>query len=771
MRAVSDHPAPAYAPTHADVTHIILVCLVVGLLSFVVIGWVVRFQFQWSVLLSRTVVILIALSALALVGMGSVRWGARVLIWGLWGANLEIASQNGGLHAPQILAFPVELALSGWLLGRRETGLMAVLTGLGLLTLLGLEQAGQLPAPRTRHPFVLGLLILGNLTIATAAALLSRASYLRQCAHLQQTLDRVLMQDAEQLKLLRLLDQCPVGLAITDAHHRLEYLNEALALSRGVVRADWLGRDLDTLNHLGLTPSQRSELAQARLRGRPWHGEQTLDRPLGQRRSETLDVVPLHDDQGQVRHWFELSQDTTDRHWAAEQIARLAYLDPATQLPNRAALLDQLESPDEASQGGQALLLFRLCGLRTLHDALGPPACEQRLREVADALRQHLPASARAYRLGGGTFAVRLWQLPLQPDEALSEAQREIACWQAWLQGPPPGSAHAPEHGVQALHLGATLYPWRGETSDSAQACLQRASLALSQARSEQSPQVRWCAPQQIMAAQQRLRAETDWRVAAQHGQLRLFLQGQYNPQALRVGLCADLRWAHPVMGLLPLERLPAAAAARAHGPGGSPLDDWALEQVAQWLQQHPSVATDLKVTLPWQAPWLEQRDAAQHLLQGLQRHGLTPHQLRLAIPTHQLSAQQLSDPSLLSPLHTLRHAGFELYLQDLGLGMPPPWWLQGWPVQGVHLSPDLLRALPGSRPHTELLSVLLSVCQSQGLRVVAQGVDNEALHQLLQGLSPPLVLQGDRLSPARLASDWPADARAPSALQPPQRP
>lgn len=773
MRAPPDLHAPPYSATHGDVTHIILVCLIVGLLSFLVIGWVVRFQFQWAVLLSRSGVILIALGALALAARGSVRWSARLLIWGLWCANLEIVGHNGGLHAPQILAFPVDVALAAWLLGRRETITMAVLTGLALLSLLGLEQSGALPPPRSNAPFVLTLLVFGNLTIATAAALLSRASYLRQCADLQRSLDTLRQQEAEQFKLLRLLDQCPMGLAITDAAHRLDYLNETLALNRGVQRAAWQGCDVAALNHRGLTLAQQTELAQAQARGQPWHGEQFLPGPQGQPRTESLDVLPLRDAQGHISHWFELSQDTSDRRWAAEQIARLAYLDPATQLPNRAALLDHLHAARQGGAGREALLLFRLCGLRARHDALGPAASEQTLREVADALRRHLPESARPYRLGGGTFAVRLQQLPQPIEAAFSAAEREIERWHPWLQRPLAEVLPPPDQAPHSLHLGATLYPWLDDASegdrgleqdsehDSPSACLQRASLALSQARAKQAPRVCWGAPQQVRAEQQRQRGQAEWQGAAARGQWRLLLQGQYDTQGRRVGLAAELRWAHPLWGLLPRDgsTTPPRSPWPALSDHPSALDDWGLEQLALWWHRHPGTTAGLKLTLPWQGAWQGGHEAASSWLQRLQSHGLGPEQLRLAIPTRHLGAQQLADPALLSPLHLLRHAGFGLSLQDLGPDLLLPGGLQGWPIEGVHLSPALLQAVPGSQAHTALLAGVVSVCLSQGLRVVVQGVDTEGQRQALQAMSGDLVLQGDWLSPALLASDWPPDS------------
>ncbi|MDD0815157.1 EAL domain-containing protein [Curvibacter sp. HBC28] len=759
MRLFPVQHSAQYEATRADVTHIILVCLIVGFLSFVVIGWVISVHFQWAVLLSRSVVILITLSALAMVSLGSVRGSARLLIWGLWCANMEIASQNGGLHAPQILAFPVQIGLAGWLLGRKETCVLASLTGVGLLGLLYLEQIGQIPPPRSPQPFMLVLLIIGNLTIATSAALLSRASYQRQMTRLHNAMNDVLTRDAELRKLLQLLDQCPVSVSITDDKHRIEYLNQAIERSRGLQRAQWIGRPSQDLNGRGLTPAQQASLAQAQAQGKRWHGEQTLPGPHGQHRIEELDVVPLRDAQGHITHWFELSQDITDRRWAAEQIERLAYFDPQTQLPNRAALLDHLHLLRNLQDGVQALVLFRLCGLRALHDAMGPEASDRLLNDMADALREILPDTAQAYRLGGGTFAVRLGRLPIMLDEALPAAQVQTEQWLHWLRRPirplqTPGGG-----GSVTLRLGASLYPMG--LDDQAGRGLQRASLALSRARREQSQQVCWYTPHQVTVAEQRLRSHVEWTRAADNGQLRLFMQGQYNGQAELVGICAELRWDHPVMGLLPPERFMGLAPQESEDAGHTHLDEWVIEHAGEWLARNPMPPKGIKLTLPLHSPWIDQGETADWLLQRLQVHGLAPQHIRLALSTRHLSASQVTDPALLPHLSALRAAGLELCLQDVGLGVPSPWQLRDWPVQGIHLAPRLVQSVPDDSHSTALLAGLLALCRSHGLRVVAEGVSTSSQQQTLHWLDAEVVLQGKLLGNPMPANEWPMDLLA----------
>jgi diguanylate cyclase (GGDEF)-like protein len=104
------------------------------------------------------------------------------------------------------------------------------------------------------------------------------------------------------------------------------------------------------------------------------------------------------------------------------EVSRYAYEDPLTRLANRRGL-DECLRQSEDGNGGTALLLCDLDGLKQINDRDGHPAGDRLLRGVAGALSgvgSEFRASLVA-RLGGDEFCIVL------PTPSLTEAQR-FAC-------------------------------------------------------------------------------------------------------------------------------------------------------------------------------------------------------------------------------------------------------------------------------------------------------------------------------------------------------
>ncbi len=53
---------------------------------------------------------------------------ALVLVWGYWAGASVVCVINGGLRGPNLVNYPLVLVISGWLLGTRQTVLLALLT-------------------------------------------------------------------------------------------------------------------------------------------------------------------------------------------------------------------------------------------------------------------------------------------------------------------------------------------------------------------------------------------------------------------------------------------------------------------------------------------------------------------------------------------------------------------------------------------------------------------------------------------------------------------
>jgi diguanylate cyclase (GGDEF)-like protein/putative nucleotidyltransferase with HDIG domain len=94
-----------------------------------------------------------------------------------------------------------------------------------------------------------------------------------------------------------------------------------------------------------------------------------------------------------------------------ESLARMASTDPLTGLRNHRAFHEDLTRElQRASRGPTplSLVMLDLDDLKTVNDALGHQAGDERLRALADALRSIHRAGDSAFRIGGDEFAVVL---------------------------------------------------------------------------------------------------------------------------------------------------------------------------------------------------------------------------------------------------------------------------------------------------------------------------------------------------------------------------
>jgi diguanylate cyclase (GGDEF)-like protein/PAS domain S-box-containing protein len=108
---------------------------------------------------------------------------------------------------------------------------------------------------------------------------------------------------------------------------------------------------------------------------------------------------------GEVQGFFVMSQDVTERVQVERNLHDKAMLDALTELPNRRALQDHLQS---CVTGQQAFALFfmDLDGFKAVNDAYGHDAGDELLRQVAARLKAATRKDDFVSRLAGDEFVV-----------------------------------------------------------------------------------------------------------------------------------------------------------------------------------------------------------------------------------------------------------------------------------------------------------------------------------------------------------------------------
>jgi diguanylate cyclase (GGDEF)-like protein len=122
------------------------------------------------------------------------------------------------------------------------------------------------------------------------------------------------------------------------------------------------------------------------------------------------------------------SVDITDRKQAEEQLARQAFYDSLTNLPNRALFMQRLEHALHASKRRRkpvAVMFLDLDDFKQVNDTFGHPAGDRLLASLAERLQSCVRPTDTVARIGGDEFTVLLdatdWR-----DDAIAVAERIV---------------------------------------------------------------------------------------------------------------------------------------------------------------------------------------------------------------------------------------------------------------------------------------------------------------------------------------------------------
>ncbi len=246
--------------------------------------------------------------------------------YGMFGVALLGGMLGGGIRTTAIYSLPILVGMSGWLIGPRHAFAIA---GLGMAGTLGLTLAGELqllPPPAGSRPYAVwfGLCIL--LVVAAITSRMAARAYRAQLAEserLGETLaQRVRELAAEQAQLRLVAENVPAMIAHIDREQHCLYANAQYAAAFGFTQEGIVGRHVVDLV---------GEEAYAQIRGhldRVLAGERARYRRVkqaagaGGRRHLEVSIVPERSELGEVKGYFVLIQDITDRENIEAELLR-----------------------------------------------------------------------------------------------------------------------------------------------------------------------------------------------------------------------------------------------------------------------------------------------------------------------------------------------------------------------------------------------------------------------------------------------------------------
>jgi diguanylate cyclase (GGDEF)-like protein len=416
--------------------------------------------------------------------------------------------------------------------------------------------------------------------------------------------------------------------------------------------------------------------------------------------------------------WRGVCSDITRSRDAEARIAYVTEYDSLTDLPNRAMLVRQLEIAQEAAEGhGEAFALFviDLDNFKSLNDTQGHPAGDAYLKVVSQRLRDCVGSNAFLARLGGDEFAVL--HRDMMVDEAGELADIIVDALLApvhvngkeILAGGSVGVALAPENGTDPAEL------------------MKNAELALYRAKAQGRGCARFFEPGMEEDARVRADLETDLRSALAAEAMDVYFQPLVNTRTRKVsGYETLLRWNRPGHGLVS----PAVFISCAEETGIIvPLGEWvirkAIAEAAQWKD-------DVAVAVNLSPAQMKNPSLLSTVVGALAASQLDPSRLEIEIVESVLMDETEHN---IRTLHALRELGVKIALDDFGTGYSSLSYLRAFPFDKIKIDQRFVRDIDTSIENQAIVRAIISLARDLGMRVTAEGVENEQQATILAGL------------------------------------
>ena len=414
-------------------------------------------------------------------------------------------------------------------------------------------------------------------------------------------------------------------------------------------------------------------------------------------------------------------RDVTDRRTLEDQLKRLAFHDPLTLLANRALFRDRVEHALATGKRRQlrvAVIFVDLDNFKKINDSLGHGEGDRVLRNTANRLSKCTRTVDTVARLGGDEFAVLV-------EDASDEAQVEEVARRIVESLKEPFAFLD-----SSLRVAASVGIAFAEDGEGVEELMRNADVAMYQAKARGKSRYEVFRSEMQEEIRNRLRIEAELSRAIGRNELRVHYQPIVDLQSgYLLGVEALVRWQHPKRGLIAPAEFIGVAEESGQVIG---LGRWVLHQacteIRAWQDRMPR-GKELRVAVNVSSQQLQSGDLLAEVKAALEASGLSAGSLVLEMTE---SVVMQDTEATFAKLSQLKRLGVRIAIDDFGTGYSSLSYLHRFPLDILKIDRSFVTRLGEERDGTELARAIVTLGETLGLEVVAEGIEFE--HQL-QGL------------------------------------
>jgi len=396
------------------------------------------------------------------------------------------------------------------------------------------------------------------------------------------------------------------------------------------------------------------------------------------------------------------------QHVAQIEAENEARKDILTNLPNRAAFLEDVESAFSRlarTNEAFALLYIDLNDFKTVNDTMGHAAGDELLVQVAERLKSNQRGTDCVARLGGDEFALIAANVS-HSDEALAIAQRIIRAIDV------PFEINNTQVKT-SVTIGIAIAPTDG--SEFA-VLLKNADLALYKAKRSAGEVVEIFDQKRDAEMRDRRALGQDLRYAIERQELHLVFQPLQDLRDDRIDGCeALLRWTHATRGPIPpLEFIGIAEETQLiHSIG-----EWVIREACRTAAAWPK---DIKIAVNFSGVQFRNTRILATIVNALADASIASSRLEIEVTESGLISE---DDTVLAMLRAAHHLGVRIALDDFGTGYSSLINLGKVPFDRIKIDRSFTHDLLTNPDRAAVVKSLIGLARDLRMSVTAEGVE-----------------------------------------------
>lgn len=443
----------------------------------------------------------------------------------------------------------------------------------------------------------------------------------------------------------------------------------------------------------------------------------------GQRKVLEAHMEVLGDATGGVGGVIGTTLDITAQRNLQDELLRRATTDALTGLPNRTAMLDELEralAEDRAADRPTSVVVLTIANFQPINEAFGIETADEVLRLVAGMVEADLPDAATVGRTGDSQFTC---VLPATSTDLALGWCNQLADTVTARPLSAGGVSLSVElaNGVSGRRSRSRTVQTAETTSRVAHDLLRRAVIAsgINAGQSSQSATVyqsKWHA-----AARRKASLYDALHRAIDRDELAVVYQPLVTLATNAVvGAEALVRWTHPRLGpISPPEFIPIAESSGLIHELGRHVLHKACREAAGWTHPEP-----FGISVNVSGHQLASDAIVDVVDEALSDSGLDPHRLTIEVTETVL----MHDPACIAErLQALTRLGAKIAVDDFGTGYSSLAYLAQFPVHTLKVDKTFVDDLDQNGRNRAIVAAILRLGDALGLTTLAEGIETSA--------------------------------------------